>query len=124
MSIEEWARIVAGALLLVGWVAIIAFGILLYWDLRKVPKEVLGARIFLNLNKFLHGFLLLSFGFLAVLVSAFPARLDVVGPYISLAGAALWLGLTGFALFQIFTALHVPNAIRKKFGTPAGATDR
>ncbi|HTD80781.1 MAG TPA: hypothetical protein VK723_01395 [Thermoplasmata archaeon] len=124
MSIEEWVRIIGGALLLVGWVAIIAFGILLYWDVRKVPKEVLGARIFLNLNKFLRGFLLLSFGFLAVLLSAVPARLEVVGPYISLAGATLWLGLTGFALFQIFTALHVPSAIRKKFGTPAGATNR
>src|SRR5437773_8473394 len=108
MSIEEWVRIIGGALLLVGWVAIIAFGILLYWDVRRVPKEVLGARIFLNLDKFLRGFLLLSFGFLGVLLSAFPARLDVIGPYILLVGSALWVGLTGLALFMIFTALHVP----------------
>jgi len=119
MSLEEWIRATAGFLLLAGWVAIIAFGILLWWDLRKIPKEVLGARIFLNLDKFLRGFLLLSFGFLGVLLSAFPARLDVVGPYILLAGSALWLGLTGFALFMIFTALHVPGAIRKKFGIAA-----
>ena len=119
MSLEEWIRAIAGFLLLAGWVAIIAFGILLYWDLRKIPKEVLGARIFLNLDKFLRGFLLLSFGFLGVLLSAFPARLDVVGPYILLAGSALWLGLTGTSLFMIFTALHVPGAIRRKFGIAA-----
>jgi len=116
---EEWIRAIAGFLLLAGWIAIIAFGILLWWDLRKIPKEVLGARIFLNLNKFLNGFLLLSFGFLGVLLSAFPARLDVVGPYILLVGSALWLGFTGTSLFMIFTALHVPGAIRKKFGIAA-----
>ena len=116
---EEWIRAIAGFLLLAGWVAIIAFGILLWWDLRKIPKEVLGARIFLNLNKFLNGFLLLSFGFLGVLLSAFPARLDVIGPYVLLAGSAVWLALTGLALFMIFTALHVPGAIRKKFGIAA-----
>jgi len=119
MSVEEWIRAIAGYLLLSGWIAMIAFGILLYWDLRRIPKEVLGARIFLNLDKFLRGFLLLSFGFLAVLLSAFPARLETVGPYISLAGSALWVAMTGLALFMIFTALHVPGAIRKKFGIPA-----
>ena len=119
MSVEEWIRAIAGFLLLAGWVAIIAFGILLWWDLRKIPKEVLGARIFLNLNKFLNGFLLLSFGFLGVLLSAFPARLDVIGPYILLVGSALWVALTGLALFMIFTALHVPGAVRKKFGMAA-----
>ena len=119
VTLEDWVRAASGFLLLAGWVAIIAFGILLYWDVRRIPKEVLGARIFLNLDKFLRGFLLLSFGFLGVLLSAFPARLDVIGPYVLLAGSAVWLALTGLALFMIFTALHVPGAVRKKFGMAA-----
>ncbi len=119
MATEEMLRAIGGYLLLVGWIAIIAFGILLYVDLRKVPKEVLGARIFLNLDKFIRGFLILSFGFLAVLLTAIPARIVIYGAYIVLAGAAAWLGMTGFSLYQIFTALHVPGAVRRKFGTPA-----
>ncbi len=119
MSVEEWIRAIAGYLLLAGWVSIIAFGILLYVDLRKVPKEVLGARIFLNLDKFLRGFLILSFGFLAVLLSALPARVVAYGAYIVLAGTVAWLGMTGFSLYLIFSALHVPGAVRRKFGIPA-----
>lgn len=119
MSIDEIVRAISGYLLLAGWIAIIAFGILVYMDLRKVPKEVLGARIFLNLNKFIRGFLLLSFGFLGVLLSALPARIATYGAYILLAGSISWFALTGFALFLLFTALHVPRGIRKRFGTPA-----
>jgi hypothetical protein len=118
VSVEEWIRAIAGYLLLAGWVSIIAFGILLYVDVRRVPKEVLGARIFLNLDSFLRGFLLLSFGFLAILLAAFPARLDTIGPYIYLAGSVAWLAMNGLALFMIFKALHVPGAVRKKFGMP------
>ena len=94
MSVEEWIRAIGGYLLLAGWISIIGFGILLYWDLRKIPKEVLGARIFLNLDKFLRGFLLLSCGFLARLLTAYPARLPEIGAYVDLAGSALWLGMT------------------------------
>jgi len=116
----EIFRWVAGGFLLGGWVLLSGFGIVLYLGLRGLPKEVLGARLFLNVDRVGRGFLFLSLGFAVILLSAIPASAGVPGAaYIGLAGSAAWLVTILLSMFHLTKALYVPRSIRKKFGAPS-----
>jgi len=116
----EIIRGVSAAFLLGGWTLLSSFGIVLYFSLRGLPREVLGARLFLNLDKVGRGFLLLSLAFAVILLAAVPANVGVPGaPYIGLAGSCAWFVATLLSMYYLFKSLYVPRTIRKKFGAPS-----
>ena len=120
VSADEIARAGVGALVLGGWVLLSGFGIVLYMSMRGLPKEVVGARLFLNLDKVGHGFLFLSVAFAVILLAALPMGLGVVGAvYVELAGSVGWIVSILLSMVYLFRSMYVPRSIRKKFGAPS-----
>src|SRR5437867_8431296 len=88
-DVDPIVRGAAQVLLLLGWILLSAFGVVLYLSLKGLPKEVVGARLFLNLDKVGRGFLLLSMGFGLILLAAAPSSIGASWcQYAGLAGSA------------------------------------
>jgi hypothetical protein len=92
----------------------------LFLSMRGLPKEVVGARLFLNVEKVGRGFLSLSMGFAVVLVpSAFVALGSPLSGWGSLMGSVGWLSAILVASFYLFKSLYVPRSVWRKFGPPS-----
>ena len=119
-DVDPIVRGAAQVLLLLGWILLSAFGVVLYLSLKGLPKEVVGARLFLNLDKVGRGFLLLSMGFGLILLAAVPSSIGASwGQYAGLAGSAAWFSTTLLSMLYLFKSLYVPRSVRKKFGAPS-----
>jgi hypothetical protein len=121
MTPEEILDAVRVGLLLGGWLLLVGFGIVMYVSMRGLPKEVMGARMFLNLDKVARGFLFLSIGFSVIFAGAIPGALGhpEARLYAQVVGSAGWLTGIFLAAYYLFRSFHVPRSVRRKFGAHA-----
>jgi hypothetical protein len=117
VAIEDIVQIATGVLFITGWISFAAFGIFLYLDIRSLSKDTIAARLFLHFSRFVRAFLILSIGF-AVVLFAFVASIfqSPATPYVGLASISVWFVCIVWSFYWFFKALHVPKAIRRKYG--------